>query len=593
MKIRRLWVSNYRGIRECDWIITSDLLCLVGPGDSTKTSLLDALGLLFTRNNYPRMTDADFYNCDPQSIIEIRAAITDLPQSLLREDAFGLQLSGIDENGEILPEPMPGSETCLLIQVTVDSSLEPYWEVVREDSEEPKQLRTHHRKDLGFYRLGENPENHLKWSRLSALTAMFEARSAAGTIILDAHRQARETIFNEIPEDFKPLIGRISKAARELGSGQGVEMRAGLEPYGLSTGSALALHHGAIPLANFGTGTKRITALSIQERATAGNAVLAIDEVEHGLEPHRLYHLLRHLKDRTGEGKGQVFLTTHSPIAVETLQATELSIVRSCGGQTTVTLVPDTIDNIQGVVRTAPSALLARTIIVGEGETEVGFARCLLTQYSFDKGRFTQTGQRSDGIGFVSGGGTRMFERANAFHLLGYRVIVLMDNDDRSQDKDVDEARKQGIEIVRCSTGQCIEEELITCLNPATLDCLLRLVLESHDLESVTQRISNWVPAAQVQKGLKNVASVDNIADFACGVAKVAAGRKQNGQRETNKCWFKSQSGGEQLGHFVTQQWDSLSDTSMGRLVHSLIEQAQRTPEDLEQESNQMIDRHA
>ena len=41
-------IRNFRGIRELDWHVDGTILCLVGPGDSTKTTILDAIELAMT-----------------------------------------------------------------------------------------------------------------------------------------------------------------------------------------------------------------------------------------------------------------------------------------------------------------------------------------------------------------------------------------------------------------------------------------------------------------------------------------------------------------------------------------------------------------
>ncbi|MBM4591325.1 AAA family ATPase [Rhodococcus hoagii] len=59
------------------------------------------------------------------------------------------------------------------------------------------------------------------------------------------------------------------------------------------------LHDGDVPLSSLGLGTRRLTSLSIQDQAMDDGSIIAIDEVEHGLEPHRLAQVLHHLKKRT------------------------------------------------------------------------------------------------------------------------------------------------------------------------------------------------------------------------------------------------------------------------------------------------------
>jgi ABC-type multidrug transport system ATPase subunit len=71
------------------------------------------------------------------------------------------------------------------------------------------------------------------------------------------------------------------------------------------------------------------TSIAAQQTvAIRGDSVL-IDEIEHGLEPYRLQHVLYRVRQSTAAGQGQVIVTTHSPVAVQALQAGDISVVRS------------------------------------------------------------------------------------------------------------------------------------------------------------------------------------------------------------------------------------------------------------------------
>ncbi|WP_273649174.1 AAA family ATPase, partial [Pseudomonas aeruginosa] len=41
-RIRRLIISNFRSIQALDWVPAPGINCLIGPGDSGKSSILDA-----------------------------------------------------------------------------------------------------------------------------------------------------------------------------------------------------------------------------------------------------------------------------------------------------------------------------------------------------------------------------------------------------------------------------------------------------------------------------------------------------------------------------------------------------------------------
>ena len=54
MRIRHISIKNFRGIKELDWKVTGDFVCLIGPGDSTKSTILDAIECaLYPRWNFP------------------------------------------------------------------------------------------------------------------------------------------------------------------------------------------------------------------------------------------------------------------------------------------------------------------------------------------------------------------------------------------------------------------------------------------------------------------------------------------------------------------------------------------------------------
>src|SRR3546814_20669124 len=86
---------------------------------------------------------------------------------------------------------------------------------------------------------------------------------------------------------------------------------------GLSSGS-IALHDQGVPLRLAGLGTRRLATLALQKSAIREGAILLVDEIEHGLEPHRLIGAIAHLKadpvKATNEHKhlSQVLITQHS-----------------------------------------------------------------------------------------------------------------------------------------------------------------------------------------------------------------------------------------------------------------------------------------
>ena len=125
MIVRRLSIRNFRGIKSCEWSIDQRLVALVGAGDSAKTTLLDAMGLVLSPNYNPQFTDADFYAFDTSEPITIEAVVTDLPDGLVKESQLGKDRSGLQPDGTLVHDPLDGAEECLVVRLTVTADLEP------------------------------------------------------------------------------------------------------------------------------------------------------------------------------------------------------------------------------------------------------------------------------------------------------------------------------------------------------------------------------------------------------------------------------------------------------------------------------------
>ena len=567
MMLRRLRVEHFRGIESAEWAINRRLVGLVGAGDSTKTTLLDAIGLVLSPNYNLQFTDADFFGFDLNKNVVIEAAVTDLPDNLIKESQLGKDRSGIMPDGTLVHDPVDEAEECLVVRLTVTPELDPTWEVVRPDSDDARPITASQRRQLGFFRLGERPDFHLRWARGSALSGLTDGGDGASSVILDAHREVRAAVFNAQPSALHTAAATAQKSAGNFGAAVFGELRPGLEPGSATSAHALMLHDGEVPLSSFGLGTRRLTSLSIQDQAMDGGSIIAIDEVEHGLEPHRLAQTLRYLEKRTDAGALQIIMTTHSPITVETLSAVDLVVVHADGaGVTTCHPVPEDLDNVQGTVRNAPSALLGRRVLVGEGATEVGFLRGLLRHWDAERIAADQAPAAAIGTVLVNGkGGTQPTQRAQNFQQLRYPTCMLIDNDDRTIDQSVSDAEAIGVAVHRWTSGNALEDEVIQTLSAEGLQAVVGVAVdikgEQSILATVGAKLGNKkftgtnVAAWQAQAGVDEPAIRTAIAD--------AATTKE-------KEWFKREDRGEELAGVVIAHWDGLDDTNLLKVINEL-----------------------
>jgi putative ATP-dependent endonuclease of OLD family len=183
-----------------------------------------------------------------------------------------------------------------------------------------------------------------------------------------------------------------------------------------------------------------------------GSHIALVDEIEHGLEPHRIARLLRYLSSpppeedsgQKGAVAPQLFITTHSPVVIRELKAADIQTVRSFAGHTEVRSVAtaaETSDIAQRHLRSSPDAFLARRVLVGEGKTECGLMRGLDDLWS-------QSGLESfalRGVIPINGEGVPK-ALTIAMHLLelGYDVFALLDSDQPPSEESLNELKARG-----------------------------------------------------------------------------------------------------------------------------------------------------
>nr|WP_238992653.1 ATP-binding protein [Pseudomonas fluorescens] len=82
----------------------------------------------------------------------------------------------------------------------------------------------------------------------------------------------------------------MTQTANYLGVPVGAAAQALLDAHAVSIGDgAIALHNDqGIPLRSLGTGSSRLLVAGLQRQVAQAASIALVDEVEYGLEPHRL-----------------------------------------------------------------------------------------------------------------------------------------------------------------------------------------------------------------------------------------------------------------------------------------------------------------
>lgn len=568
-RVRAVEISNFRGIKSLSWFPSAGINCLTGPGDSGKSTVLDAIDFCLGARRSIEFTDADFYRLDAQNPITISVTIGDLDDGLRNLDTYGLYLRGFDpKSKQIEDEPEKDAETVLTVRLTVASDLEPAWSLVSERAEAQGQTRNlgwGDRVRLAPTRIGSMASYHLAWRHGSVLNRVSEERANNSAALARVAREARAAFGDQADGELAETLRIVGTTAKDLGIPVGEAVKAMLDARSLFFGDGrIALHDdNGIPLYGLGTGSTRLLIAGLQRKAAAKSTIMLIDELEHGLEPHRIIRLLGSLGAKETSPPIQVFMTTHSPIALRELSGQQLFILRRAGDKHIV-LEVGSGDETQSTIRLYPDAFLAPSIIVCEGASEVGLVRGL------DLHR-TASGLQSlnaNGVALIDCGGgdpDKPFKRAAAFRGLGYRVAIIRD-DDKKPDQTVEMSFiAAGGQVFRWRDGNALEDELFMYLTDEGVGRLIDRAIELHGPEVVNEHIKS---AAQ---NAKNLAVIQ--ADVKTGNIPPESRKILGKASRTRKAgWFKSVSWMEEVARDIIGPDLAGADADFRTLVESIFE---------------------
>lgn len=494
VRIVKISIENFRTIHALEWMPASGINCLIGPSDSGKSTILDAIDLCLGARRSLSFEDTDFYCLDVSHPIRITLTLAALPESLQDIDRYGYFLQGFDrQSGQIEPEPRTGLETVLTLCLTVDSELEPVWLLVSPRAAEAgieRSIAWKDRQKLAPARLGTYTDANLSWSRGSVLNRLAAERLDMAAALAEAARDARAGFGNKADAPLAGTLQIVRQTSNELGVPAGIQAKALLDVHSVSIGDgAIALHdERGVPLRAMGTGSSRLLVAGLQRKAAQNASVVLVDEVEFGLEPHRLNRLLHSLGAKDASYPLQVFMTTHSPVALRELNGSQLFVVRKDGHANHQVMSVGEDDDVQSTIRKEPEAFLSQNVIVCEGASEIGLVRGI-DQFNVS---MNFRSLLAAGTGFVDVGGgdpAKCFIRAMGLLSLGYRVRVLMDADKAIPAEKHAELIQCGGELTIWREGRALEDELFLSLPDDAIDLLIRYAVDLHSAELVSEHI--------------------------------------------------------------------------------------------------------
>ena len=566
-RIRRLEIRNFRSIQALDWVPSAGINCLVGPGDSGKSSILDAIDLCLGARRSAPFGDADFHGLDVRRPIVISLTLGALPDTMLNLEIYGDFLRSYDvATGQVEDEPRAGTETVLTLCLTVSGDLEPIWSLYSQRAEQQgleRGLAWKDRTSLAPARIGSFANTNLSWSRGSVLNRLTDERANLGAELARAAREARANFGHQAGAELAETLRIVTETATNLGVPVGASAQALLDAHSVSiSDGAIALHNElGVPLRSLGTGSARLLIAGLQRMASETATIALVDEVEYGLEPHRLVRLLDSLGAKDPARPLQVFMTSHSPVAIRELSGNQVFVVRDQAGCHVVREV-GVADEVQSTLRSDPEAFLAKSVVVCEGASEVGLVRGL-DRYWSDHGA---TSFFALGGAYVDVGGSnpdRCFARGTALLRLGYRVLVLVDADKPPTPEVAAAFNAVGGQVLTWRSGRALEDELFCSLSEDAIDALLAKACELVGRDLVSAHITSKSNGQRTLDAVEINRLLEGYTDATRGLLGTASRIRGSG-------WFKSVSTYQEIARDIVGPNLAIAEDGFQAIVEQL-----------------------
>jgi putative ATP-dependent endonuclease of OLD family len=567
--IHRLRIERFRGIQLFDWLPKPGINAILGGGDVGKTTVLDALALLLSPSNATTISEADYWQRDTDAEFTIEATIS-LPASAEIENqksmAYPWNWNGTeavlpDDSGD---EPAGADKPVYVIRVKGSAELEPVWEIA-QPSGTSDHLSVSVRRKIGLVRLGSDERNDrdlrlVFGSALDRLMADPALRARIGKAV------AAVQVINSMGDKSKTALTNLDARMQEATLPSNLKLGF-TSSQGISIGAligVLANHNGVhLPLSSWGAGTRRMAALEVAAATAANASFTTIDEIERGLEPYRLRKLISIL----AETAGQVFITTHSAVAISCIAKGNLWYLDAKGN---IGHLP--YDKIGAQQRRDPETFLAKLAVVGEGVTEVGLLRYLLhaafSADPLDHGVRVCNGQGNEAVlGLLE-----TLAKAN----LAFAALV--DNEGNNSGRWNALRAKMNDFLFQWPKG-CTEENIIATISD---DKMVALVTNDEDgltgyrLRFLADRLGiqdNDIGAIEAALKTEGKTLKTLIIEAASGSTDGAPDEPTKKQwKKHAQSWFKSYEGGEELAKKMASlgAWPTIQ-TSLLPLINVIL----------------------
>jgi putative ATP-dependent endonuclease of OLD family len=551
-----LAIRRFRGIKALSWHPAASVNIILGGGDVGKTTILDAIALLLSPTASAILSDTDYYARRVADGFEIEAVIGLPPQTGIDyqlKPSWPWEWNGTEA---VIPDPVEQAPiprvSVYRLRVRGTEDLDLAYEIIQPDGTTDS-LSVALRRSIGLVRLGGDDRNDrdLRLVQGSALDRLLSDKSLRSRM---AVQLAKSEVREQLLPDKKDALTALNEIFVDQRLPNGLDLSI-IGGQGASIASMVGLTATIgtvqLPLANWGAGTRRLSALAVAQQNQGQAPITVVDELERGLEPYRQ----RVLVDRLQGCSSQSFATTHSPFVIGAASKAALWYVDG-GGQV------GSLDDrkLKRIRHADPRSFLSRLTVVAEGATEVGFVGAMLE-------RVLESHPAVYGLHLCDGGGQETtLEILEALIKSGLRFAGFADEEGKHPGRWSKIQATMGTLLFRWPAG-CTEEFIIS----AVPDDQLEALLIDPTNEKTGDRLRTVALRLNVEGREKDFATVSAKAGANLRTVMIGAalGRIPENKAEDRKVyqshaqdWFKTRAGGKELAAkvFSLGLWPDMRD---------------------------------
>lgn len=561
VSILRLTIERFRGLRTLDWCPSAGMNLILGGGDLGKTTVLEAIDLLFQPSNSVVLSEADYWQRDHETEFVITAVVR------AGAEVFGSQgkmiwpwrwdganavqpFSEDDDASASEPEGTPVYQ----VRVRGTPELEVAWEILQPDGAVTS-LSVATRRRIGIVRLSDGGR-HDRDLRLVFGSALDRLLSDQGLRSRIGQQVAGINLTEKLTESGREALEQLDSRLQKQALPKGLELGFTGGP-GVSIGSLIGLTASnpqgtPLPYSSWGEGTRRMAALQTAALTLDTVNITTVDEVERGLEPYRLRALIKSLEQQSK----QSFLTTHSAIAIGS--ADEAALWYMDLNQNLKELSRNQVASLQ---RREPETFLSRLAVLAEGATEAGFVTHIL--------HAALPGNLEDHGVYVSDaqGNDKALGLLEAFTKAGMVFCGFVDHEGSYPERWLRLRTSMGSRLFQWPSGN-IETNIIPLFDDSQLLDLITHSdprVRSERLATLRDRLHtrslDWNDIVHAATG--NLNSL--IVAAATGATVGAGPEEENLWKAHSRRWFKSRRGGRELAAKVLslEVWPQLEKEMM------------------------------